>query len=591
MVRVTGRALRPLGTVLGVALAVGGARPAYAEASFPQCKINAVDTTGAPRIKLYVSFLDRRLRPVNFDEFVRELSLLKVPEEGKPKPLFWMTGEEREVKIPTDKDAEEESEEAKAEKQQEAEKDAPTATLMGDEPGGLAAVVVMPGYSGTEYRDGLLGERQKTGASLFFKKLGKTNLMNVVWYTDEVYAFVYSRGRMNELTRLRSMDDKCVEWKRMQLEAEPEEETKEEGKEAEKKEEGPGENEAVCGLTDKYDGLKKIIENTAYSGFYPNLFGLGAPLCGKPEYPNTAPDENAKPAFETALEMLVRDAKPGQPKNLILLGDGRDGYIFRTQECKSSFADRCRKPKDGQKPSYREVKACMDELVKKLLVQEQKTFEAKLTRWIGLAKASGVRVHSVVNPNAEPHERERLEVLALRTGGTVRFADDPNQVVDLYTDLVDEITGQIVIAATDKEATPGKTVSYQVELGYLAGGSKGSCKTGFFATAVPGKHEGLTITIYESIALGEEKLGKWPFWLSVGAAALALLFLVFKTVQKSIQMIKGAGKEAKAAADKAKAAAGAAKGAAGAAAGAAKGAAAAAKGAAGAAAKGAVKGK
>ncbi len=556
------RHLGPVAVALGLSLLVAApylptAPEAHAQVSdaFPQIKINHVDTTAAPLIKVYASFLDSRLRPVDHEKFLQELKVSRKPDKQKAVELFSIVdGEPVFPKTDAGEDKEVPKEEL------------PTLATMGDDERGMAVAVVLPGYASPDYRDGTLGERQRNGAGLFFKKLGKANLMNVVWYNDFVMTWVEAKGRVKELTRLEQMADKCAAWELEQLETwgEPPPEGDDPAQLAD--------DEAYCGLTANYADLPKVITATTYQGFYPHLFGLGAPLCNPtPQHERMSTSARAAeasalgaPAVEVALRMLAKDGKPGQPKALVLLGDGRDGYAYRLEDCRAKMREDCnreilearkakragRHDEDEEMKLYRDSKTCVDKKLGDAIKAEQARFEPLLKQWLSLAKAAGIRIFTVVNPNAEPHERERLELLAWRSGGTARVAEDANVVADHYTDLIDELNGQLVVTFTDHEATPGSMVAYELEV--KAAGRKFAAPA--YAAAVPKGPEGVAVMVDQVRSMGEAKLGKKGFMAVAIGVGLVLALILLKLLMAIGKKIFGKG---------AKAAQGAGKGAAG----------------------------
>lgn len=519
--------------------------PAAAELEddFPQAKINFVDVSGAPRIRAFVSLLDKRLSAVPA-EWVTELTFFHKERRESPRELFTLA--DGEATFPEPEDG--------SEPRERSDEELPLVTLAEEDEGGIAAVVMVPGID-PGYRDTELGERVRNGAGLFFKKLGKANLMNVIWYTDALLTYVVDKGRTAELTPLSAtIRAKCADWELTQLETR--------GEEAEGGgEEGLASDEAYCGLTAEYGELPGVLQTTAFQGAYPLLFGLDVTYCrkdGNNEVPRMSlgrfegrDDEDegedggaTLSAMDLALELLIRGAKPGQPKVIVLLGDGRDDYVHRLDECKEGFRNTNCAGKSGKEKSH-----CVDELVKKAIAEEQQQFLRKARRWIALAKAAGIRIFTVVHPNARPHERERLEVLAWRTGGTARIAQDTNEVVDHYTELADELNGQLVVTFTDDDAVPGATRSYLAELK----GSGRAFKTPPFGVAIPRQPEGMATSIADFRSMGEGKIGKTGFLIAVIAIALILALILLKIFGKLFKKILGKGaKGAKGAAKGAK---------------------------------------
>jgi hypothetical protein len=525
-VRASGRVVAALAlAALLLPAAVGEAVP-----GFPQAKINHIDASGAPRIKVYVSLLDARLRQVP-EKWPDEIQVFQKPEGEKRVELFSIV--DGEPTFPTPDGAEKPPEVPKEE--------LPVVSIAGDDEAGMAAVVVIPGFNDISYSEGTLGERIKGGAGLFFKKLGKTNRMNAVWYNDFVSTWVEAKGRTMQLTPL--TDDiraKCRTWELRQAERHGE-------PPPEEPPEGLDPDEAHCGLTANYEGLGKIVETETFKGFYPNLFGLSTPLCtDKPQQGRMSTgaltregeaESYGPPAIEVALRMLVEGALPGQPRALILLGDGRDGYIYRDRECRDHLRAVCAE----SNTSYDNIKKCIDDAMDKAAIKEQELFRERLPAWLALAKTANIRIFSVVDPQAGISARERMEILAWRSGGTARYAEDANQVVDLYSDLTAELSGQHVISFTDHAAVPGATRSYEVRLK----GRGGSFTTDTFSVTLPTAPDGLAFKIADTRALVEAKLGKKVILAIAIGLAIILLLIILKIILK-IAGKKGGGAAKKA---------------------------------------------
>ncbi|MCB9734303.1 MAG: hypothetical protein H6745_17060 [Deltaproteobacteria bacterium] len=513
---------------------------------FPQIKINFVDTAEAPKIRVYFSILGPSLRSALEDE-LKEVTVFQKPDKAKEEELFTIA--DGEVAWPKGL-----SEEEVAQKNE-----APPELLPAiDAERGAAIVVVVPGFQDEEYGPGRpLGDRSRNGAGLFFKKLGKANEMNVVWYNDDIWTYVYTAGRTTRLTKLSSQLEACARWKRIQDErfGVPPEEGEEEG-------EGPAKDQAECGLTSKYDELADVIKRQPYVGFWPQLFGIKPRICvdvkegERPAWESRGisvkdADSASKPlsnpnsltAIDVALEMLAKGGKPGQPKILILTGDGRDGYVNRFDDCRTKQIMECGDREDDKK----KVTACADAEMLKIRAADQAQFAARLERWIGFAKAAGIRIYSVVHPTAQKYQADRLAVLAWRTGGTARVAEDAEGVIAQYEDLIAELNNQFVVTFVDDAAKP------DAELQYMVGAKVGSRKltTPPFKAQVPSLVERPFISNVQ--AMGEEKLGKGGFLAVVIVVALLVLVIVVKLVGKLFKSGEGVAKKAAKGDDKAKA--------------------------------------
>jgi hypothetical protein len=447
-----------------------------------QAKINWVDMSQAPKVRIFASLLNRRFKTVALDD-IKRVTVTETPRRGDKTTLFTIDREQETVVWP-----EEAAHRADEEHQ-------PTLTLGEEQLDGMASVVVVNGYDGTidesspGYRDSELGARVLGGVSLFFQQLGKANLMNVIWYSDALRTWLDAPGRQGEFTymspRIRADCEQAL-LESLEEPAEPDEE--------------PSSATITCGLTKKYETFLTILEagDNVFEGAYPRLFNLDwrpyvsaespGDYCRKPEVKRRKPrklmeDDDAEEsevgdpfavgpwvaqpsAMDLGLEMLIRDAAPGQQKTLILLSDGKDGYVHRLRECKTQWRlnGPCRRLQG------RASRDCINEWLKKAVVREQSRFSPKAERWIGLAKAAGIRIFSVVHPMAETHERERLEVLSFKTGGTARVAHSVNDLDSAYADLIDELNGQLVLEFVDEGAVPWDAA----DAGQVAEGLPGS---------------------------------------------------------------------------------------------------------------------
>jgi len=552
---------RPLAVTLvalaGLALAALVA-PA-ARAQFPQVKVNYVDTSEAPKVRVYATLLMPGLKPPA-DKAVTGVTLYRKPDRASPVELFgFQAGDVVWPKGMSEEDI----------KAKEKEKKVPEMALQSELDKGAAIVVVAPGHQDPEYKNGTLGERARAGTALFFKKLGKANKMNLVWYNDFVWTYVYTEGRTAQLSKLDAEMAKCQKWERDQLPRfglTPEELAALDG---DNPPAGPRKDEARCGLTAEYAGFPDILKGAKapYDGFWPHLFDLPQKICMKPEQDrkSTAFTREGESvdlgtnAFEAALQMLVKDSEPGLPKIMILTGDGRDGYIKAAEDCKARYQQDClEKPEIKTlkgKAQKEAVKACVDPQLQADINLEQAAFAKKLPTWLALAKGAGVRIYSIAHTNAQKYQRDRLEVLAWRTGGTFRYSEDPNEMLDLYDHLMGELNNQVVLTFVDDEAVGGATPSYIVEMRTKNG--KYTSEP-FVAAEAPPKIE---VSFFNGIKkFGEKKLGKVGFIAALAGIGLIVLVLLLKigkkifgagkdTVGKAGKKAAGAGKAAK---DKAK---------------------------------------
>lgn len=559
MVLVKRHALGVGGLAVWAAFALGPVAEVGAQNFEPQLKINHIDTSKAPLIRVYASVLAANARPVD-EKLISQVKLLRKPAGESAVELFSFV--DGELKWPKDMDEE-------TIKKKEKEPVQPELAFAGDLKEGAAIVVIAPGFQDLEYRAGLLGGMSRSAAALFFKKLGAGHQMNLIWYNDDVYTYVYKDGFTGGLAPLSlEIVKECRKWEEKSLETwgmTEEELAEANGGEAPPPPNGPRKGEARCNLHDDYSKFPNFIAKESYLGYWPQLFGIGQVLepCATPVnlfMPRSGGGAEGQriQAFDLALEMLARAAKPGQPRIIILTGDGRDGYINSLDECRYKFetecdarddvmaamqrADRNTKDRNLRTQANLKRKECIDGLrndrMKRMMSAEQAVFARKLPVWLGLAKAANIRVYSVIHPTALPHTRERLELLAWRTGGTPRFAADSDAVGIKSDELVEELTGQIVLTFADETFNPTKDVSYVVE----ARAGRSNFKSEPFKVFAPPKYEpGLVANVK---SFGEGKLGKTGFLVAAIGIGLLLLVIILKLVMKLFKGGEAAAKKA-----------------------------------------------
>ncbi len=547
-------------TALVAALAldpVAGPSGAGAQVFEPQLKINHIDTSKAPLIRVFASVLAARTRPVD-PKLIGEVALFRKPEGESAEKLFSFEGGE--LKWPKDLDEE-------AIKKKEKEEGKPELAFAADLKDGAAVVVIAPGFQDIEYRAGALGAVSKSAAALFLKKLGSANLLNVIWYNDYVHTYVYKDGYTNGLTVLTpELVGEARKWETKSLEfwgLTEEEAAEARGEEPGAAPKGPRKGEVRYGLHADYSQFPGYVAKQGYEGYWPQLFGIGQVTepCQTPEFPikrmTMGGEEGQRiQALDLALEILTRDALPGQPRILIITGDGRDGYINQLEECRFRFETECDAQDDVKRAAARAArgdwsdrkraneirKKCIDgkkqARANQMIAAEQAVFARKLPVWIGLAKAANIRIYTVIHPTAQPYTRERLELLAWRTGGTPRYAADANEVSVMSDALAEELNGQIVLTFMDTTVDPKEDVTYQVEV--KAGRSTFRSDT-FKVLAPPRFEPGLIASVK---AFGEGKLGKGGFLAAVIVVGLLVLVILLKILGKIFKSGEAAAKKA-----------------------------------------------
>ncbi len=521
------RSTRVLMGALAMCICAISAPKVSATGDFPQVKIDWIDGSAAPEIRMGLSILDSRLHPPPA-KAIRKVTVLDAPVRMQTTPLFAATfdhgfrfQEGEEEVVPGD--------------------DAPKLSLAMEDEAGLAAVVIVPGYGDPAYQRGSLGARTWGAAGLLLKKLESARQMNVLWVGDEIWTWINGRGRTRALSPMSAaILERCDATRRAEASAGDDEETPQTP-------EDDDEGAVHCGLTTSFAELAPMIKETTAQGFYPHLFGLNAPICGVPVHQRNASGvatpglgdeelgedaeelELGPSAMEVALKMLIADADPGRSKVILLLGDGRDGYSQPQSECLVWARSRCAQSETTAKGRA----ACLEDTLNKVAVAEQERFLVRAEKIIALAKAGGVRIFTVSNPLSSPSERERLEVLAWRTGGTARVAHDPNEVVDRASDLLDELHGELIVTFRDERAVPGASLRYRARV--QVGGA--TYRTSAMGLELPERPGGFRRSLSDVETMGRSRLGNTGFLVVAGVLALLLVFVGLKLLKGLVGLV------------------------------------------------------
>lgn len=487
------RTLFAAAAVVAVALLVSGgaarlwAAPAAAPVAagvqtvqLPQVRIDALDVSAWPKVKLLASVLDGRGAPVELKGLLRVDVLdgtKKAPTASKQNPA--LVSFEKGVALDRRKDA----------------KLAPR-----PEAGvGLDIVLVVQGYASTV--EPLMQQRIRDAVAAAFKPLGKGDRVNLIWYGDRIYQ---ATGLKNFDTRLvdvekKDVRDKCAEAVAQARSGGPITLGPPPGKETPPIAAGTD----LCGLQPDAGKLATMAKSAPFEGAFPRLFNLGAPFwdlgryCGTPggglggfgnftkeEYGHNKqeredaalrgePVDFDTSAVDQALQLLLRDGKDGNRKAIVVLSDGRDGWVWDYATCAehppapcNAFdpgsplnVDRIAKLSDRQQLVERhslaiQMRACVDreQLLTRRVAAMQKLFHDKASQWIGLARAADVHFYAVGIKRSgvvtSPFELERLQLLAERTGGTYREVDDQTPAIAAVGRTMSEVTGQIAIEFT-----------------------------------------------------------------------------------------------------------------------------------------------
>ena len=458
----TTRALLAVGLLVASGVLAADKAPApVARIELPQARVNGVDVSKYPQVRVFATLLDRAGKPLPL-KAVKKLAVL---DKSKAPLVAFQNG------APLDK-----------------RKDAKLQTL--DKAGvGTALGLVVVGHQDDALRQGSLGRRVKEGAVSAFKSLGKTDRVNVFWYGDRIYKYVGLKGMTGQLSDVedgrvrkacRTARDEALAGGAITGAGSPD------------KKLAPGTD--LCGLTADHKPVSDLLkgDNTAFQGYFPRLFNLGERFYRYSRYctpPKEALDKfgeftpanlrrtsdereellrKGEPidwetsAFEEALRAVIQDGAPDERKTLVLLSDGRDGYLRDEAACIEHPPKQC----EGQ--TKKALAECLSKFLLDRHIAEQADFKAKARYWIGLARAAHVQIYAVgLGMLGHDYELERLRLLAERTGGTFRVAEREEQISTQLVATMQEALGQVTIDFTVQQPVAEATsldLKLQVEL-------------------------------------------------------------------------------------------------------------------------------
>lgn len=437
----------------------------------------------------------------------------------------------------------------------------------------LDVVVIASGHAGYKRIPGLEEGHRKAVLDVI-GGLGDAR-MNVIWHGAMLYTYRSFEGLEGELSRYDESLSSCEgARRRYRIDAV---QTLKEGEKAPAL--------PPCGLQEgKAGDLSAALEIIPYRGKYSRLFDIyrTSDACVELESASTAIrsldlDEvvqrtDDRGAFEEALRLLVRDGRPEARKAIIVLGDGRDGFIDEDASCRDRFTERdcagAAKDKSGAE-AVEAVRRCVQSKLDARATAFQERFAGKVPTWLGLARAFDIQVHAIAYNMTEEggrltshtYERERLELLALQTGGTYReVVNKPSDIGNAAALLVSELNSEkVVLLGADLEPGTKGTVKMAITLGEPFEGmvietQEWAFKTPTFATGWRPKVERWNRML-------KMKVGPIWYWVIIVLGSLLALYMawLFLKMLKALVM-KIVGLFTKGAKDAAKKAQGAAKG-------------------------------
>ncbi len=533
-----------------------------------QVKITRIDISEAPTLKLHLSFLtvgeSGILEQIDDQEDITKLQLLMASgDERRPQPLVTLLNGVPE-EIAEDTPEEEKPPSAKLETMAEA--GVP-----------MDVMVVGAGHSGYKDVEGLESTHKEAFGAVL-TKLGDANV-NMIWYGPMLYTYRTFEGIEGELSRFDENLRECeVERRRYRVKM---------GSERGEDEEEP--RPPPCGLHSGQGGaMAGALDRMRFRGKHARLFGIdrdGMNSCSEQGYSSTAIRQydleeleqrtSDTGAFEEALRTLVRYGRPGSRKAIIILGDGRDGFIDEDLMCRRLFTSSdkfCGKiaGKLRGRKAREAIQACVQGELDKRSTMVQERWRERAVHWLALMRAAGIRVFSVAYsmPREDKsavsylHERERLELLSLKTGGTYREVLNPRKIPDAARATVEELLKERVLTIGGVLKSDQKyrisvkaTIKVPIRRKDEITHQNRTIRSSEYDFVTPFKGEGFGYWLSEKSKWLKAKVGTVLYWVIIVVAILLLLlilwllFKMFKALFKKIFGLfakkgKAAGKKA-----------------------------------------------
>lgn len=514
----------------------------------PQARIDGVDVSQWPKVRVLATILDRRGAPAEV-KAITDLQVLDGKSRQTPPLARFKNGQALDGR-----------EDAK---------------LWPASKAGVAhaTTIVVVGHQHEALRLGSLGRRVKEALGTLLKRLGKTDRGQLLWYADRIKGWWGLKGRTSTLSDLEQTRRVCADARSEALAGGP---ITMGGGDAEPK---PGTD--LCGLRDDLKDVQQIVDGKAYEGYFPRLFNLGLPFFVPSRYPCRLPrdvldqfgpltPENLRrkkderdsmkvkgepldfetSAMDEALRLLLRDGRPAEQKSLLLISDGKDGYLKADELCRQSPPPRCA-DKTGKARDR-----CVSDELEDQVKRDQQAFRRHALHWIGVARAAGVRIFAVgLGALGDRWELDRLRLLAERTGGTYREAEQEGDIAGAVAAMGAEVFEQVVIDfvhQTPEDVPEELSVRLEMALDPTMFRGEPKLRTATFAVAVPARAGWKTMVrtrIEDALIQAQELLGYRVYvWVGIGLLVLVglmtllIVFFVTRGIFRLLAKLFGRGK-------------------------------------------------
>ena len=187
-------------------------------------------------------------------------------------------------------------------------------------------------------------------------------------------------------------------------------------------------------------------------GMFPKLWGIRESLVDQAKKRGHFPMDAylfhkkqelfARGAIEAAARLLMTTAPSGSERVLVLLSDGRDGYLDAQTVFASRAALRCQK-----RGGISEALQCLSRAIARKVRPRYQARVRYLKRLIPMLQAMNLRVFVVSYPGSHSLEEDLLKTLATKTGGTFRSGRDSESkgFIALMAQTITEIAQEAVI--------------------------------------------------------------------------------------------------------------------------------------------------
>ncbi len=288
-------------------------------------------------------------------------------------------------------------------------------------------------------------------------------------------------------------------------------------------------------------------------GMFPKLWGIHESLVAEAKKRGHYPMDTylfqkkqelfAQGAIEAAARLIMALAPSHSERVIIVLSDGRDGYLDAQTVFAAQSATRCQKQGD-----IRKALQCLSRAIAKKAVPRYQARVRYLKRLIPFLQALNLRVFVVSYPHSHSLEEQLLSALAEKTGGTFRSGRnaDRKTFINLITQTTTEIAQEAVITI-DKTLQTGKWYAFFAAAQRQASKKEMTSRHAYLAFVAPRPF--IVIRLFNRLeGFMCAKVGNnWgpPLTWVVLVLAILLIYVFIASIIKLIKALKNIGKAKK----------------------------------------------